>query len=690
LTALAIGPRLFAPPDTRLFVPIADASRLLGIHAGSLARTCRQKLASAGAAILSTPADGGQPQWFIARSHDYRLRADPPQNATADLSRFSDRQRDQVLQKLRCVDRLRQVRTHGTRPLAEMVPGLIAELRREFPSLRLSRSSLYGWDRLYNSPADAARLADYRGGDRRHMADPAAWAAFRDLYLHENAPAIRQCWKEVRRLAAESGWAWCNSDSCRRLLRKYVSAQDEARHRTPAIYRQQLAPFIQQPPEAWKAGELWIGDHKQLDLICLFGQVKLRPWLTTWMDWRTRRVTGWVLSDSPNSTTILGALRHGLMDPVNLGGPGYVWIDNGKDYDAWVFHGQTKAERKKRIKPAVDEPRSTGIFNALKIEAHFSTPFNPNGKSRLERWFRTLDSFARTFDTYTGSGLATKPERLKKILDNPRAIPTFEVVQQRIAAHIIGDNASADHDMDDLVDGDQRLSPDEAFAAWCDTKRVLADPGALDLLMMQWHQPIPVGRNGITIRLLGRPLHYGQFETALSPFKGLSADDRPKMHVSYDPHDLRSIRVYDSAWRFVCAAGMNQTGGLHGGDAISVAHVAELNRQKAQYEKSQRHVAEIGITAVLTDEERVAELAALSAQSRRDADSGERSLKIVQTPLDGQSKQIDRQRLRIAVGAESAPFEPSAVELLKSQQRKSAAPETGGNPFDLMRGRNAW
>ena len=42
---------------------------------------------------------------------------------------------------------------------------------------------------------------------------------------------------------------------------------------------------------------------------------------------------------SPNSTTILAALRHGLKDERNFGGPRAVWIDNGKDYDAWLFHG---------------------------------------------------------------------------------------------------------------------------------------------------------------------------------------------------------------------------------------------------------------------------------------------------------------------------------------------------------------
>ena len=111
---------------------------------------------------------------------------------------------------------------------------------------------------------------------------------------------------------------------------KRIDPETQVQHRQPAVYRHQMEPTIEQNPEAWKAGECWIGDHKQCDLWCLYGEKLVRPWLTTWMDWRTRRIAGYVLSDNPNSSTILAALRHGLMDERNMGGPGVVWIDNGR------------------------------------------------------------------------------------------------------------------------------------------------------------------------------------------------------------------------------------------------------------------------------------------------------------------------------------------------------------------------
>jgi hypothetical protein len=321
------------------------------------------------------------------------------------------------------------------------------------------------------------------------------------------------------------------------------------------------------------------------------------------------------------------------------------------------------------IRPNVNEPATHGIFNALQIEAHFSVAYNPNGKARLETWFRNLTPFCQTFETYTGLSIETKPERLNEILKNPRSIPTFEVVRQRVAEFIAGNNLRTDHAIDDLSDGGETISPNEAMQRWCDTRR-MRDQKALDLLLMNWHKPVTVGRNGIAIALAGRVLHYGQFEPALAPFKAdLLADRRPVL-VAFDPNDLRTIRVHDEQWRYVCTASMNDVGGMHGTDAISVNHVKAVSRNKAQYEKAQKKIAEHGITSVLTTEEQLAQAAAESAQP---APPPTTPMKMVQSPLDGEAKYVEHDELKSAVGAEVVPsnaFRTRLQENLKKQYQQ--------------------
>jgi len=641
---------------------------MLGVHADSLTRLCRNDLQHKGLAFFTTAPDGGHAKWFVDRSYDSRLTADgssSDSNTEPDLSRYTKKQRQEALNRRACVLHFRAIRQDRTLSTTAIVQRVIAFASQRFPSLRMSQTSIYRWHAAYNSSTKLEELVSVRGGDRRHLASPEAWNAFRDLYLHENRPSIRQCWQEVQSMAAENGWTWCSYDACLRQVDKRVPQAVQIFHRDPKLYRTAIAPYTIQDIESWRAGEHWIGDHKQLDLICRFAGQLIRPWLTCWKDWRTRKVVGWVLSDSPNSSTILGALRHGLMDESNFGGPDCVWIDNGKDYDAWLFHGQTKKQRLSRVKFSVNEEETGGIFHKLGIDVHFSLAYNPNGKARLERWFRTLESFCKAFDTYTGESIDKKPERLAEIIAADRKIPAFELIRERIAKHIEGFNKLADHSMDDLSQDGRTISPNEAYAAWCERRRVMADPDSLNLLMMHWHKPLAVGRNGISLMFCGRTVHYGQFHPALIAFKGNSTESRPLVHVSFDPHDLRSIRVYDKQFCFICTAEINHVGGLAG--RIDKDTVGEMQRRKSRYDRSQRNVAEYSLTQTLTPEEQLAEIAAEreeTAAAVADDAQAPAALKIVRTPLDGQSKAIQQEELRPAVGSEGMDVRLGAMAML--------------------------
>lgn len=711
------------PDDTRLdrsrLVAVAVAAERMGCSVGHLSRRCRVELAAKHLAFFVPPEEGGPSRWYLHLDADPRLLDGPIGEKYREkplMEGFSQKQKDAALQKAACVEQFRQVRMGCSGPFPVALDDLITRLRTRFPKLKISRTQLYVWDDLYRRPADLAKLVDHRGGNRRGQDDPLAWQAFADLYLHENRPTIEQCWKAVADTAEGNGWKWCSLDSCYRQVDKRIPPEKQLRHREPEKWKQQMAPGIAQAPEAWGANERWVADHHQLNLWCRFGGSIVRPWVTVWQDWRTRRVVGWVMSEQPNSTTILGALRHALMDPAGFGPPLEVLTDNGKDFDCYVFHGQTKSERKRQIRPAVDEDSATGILRLLTIDPHFAIPYNANAKSRLERYFRSLEGFYRTFDTYCGNSPATKPERLAEILKCPEKIPAFEHVRERFGNFITGDNADADHGIADLADPQtgRKLSSDEAMRLWVRTKRVLADPAALDLLLCQWHKPVPVTRNGVSLNIAGRSLSYGAFEPALSPFKALKKEDRRTVRVAYDPHDVRTVRIHDEQWRLVCVAAMNGVGG--GSDPIAQEHVRQLSRSQAAYKKSLAHVAEHHLSNVLTPQEQLAEIAATAAPPKpmelaaavgAEAMAEGPSMSIVRTPLDGEARYASNAMLRqqlkggpagAATGASAGASAPAIRKTLNTDRLREriqpAAREDARPKLDLnakLRERNhAW
>lgn len=172
------------------------------------------------------------------------------------------------------------------------------------------------------------------------------------------------------------------------------------------MYACKYAPYIKQDIERFEAGKSWVGDHAQHDVWCWCGNLLVRLWLTSWLDWRTDKLTGWMLSPEPNSATILAAFGHGIRDKSNMGGPADAIIDNGKHYDGYTWDGQTKQQRLRRFVNAGDGDESTfnGLFGLLNIEPHYTTPYNPAGKAPQERFYRTVhEQFDKTFPTYCGS-----------------------------------------------------------------------------------------------------------------------------------------------------------------------------------------------------------------------------------------------------------------------------------------------
>jgi len=653
MTALPV-PTLPAPaeqPDARHWIALADAAEALDRDAGHLRRQCAEQLQPMGYAVKAPSPSGGD-RWYVARSWHPRLSAGDIGDLykPASLEGFTDRQRATAMARAACVDAYREMRKTATK-ITEAESTLVNKLRRkyadELPGFKVSSRTLRRWAEVYRRPADLVKLIDTRGGNTRAQPDPAAWAFFRSIFRDERRPSIRVCWERTRDEARVEGWRWCSYDACRKRLDEVIPPEQQAQFREPEAYRSKFRPYIPQDPEAFFAGERWDGDHAVLDLWCRFDGKVIRPWITAWMDWRTRKVVGWCLSDKPNTSTILAALRIALTDESNFGGPDLVWIDNGKDYDSYSLQGQTKKERQKVRRQVnrfrLDESKAGGVFSQLGIDVHFSIPRNPNGKARIERWFGTLhDRLDKSFPTYAGRSPDTRPEGLKTKLKDGRNIPDFEHVHARLADFIRGYNASTEHQRKDMVG----WSSDQALAEWCPRRKRLANPAAVDLILQHWHQPVRVGKNGVTIKPFGKAISYGQHEPALRRLKGTGQ----RVRVSYDPADVTTVRVYTEAGDFVCAATANAVGyGVRG--KVSGQQVKDAIKAQRQHKAKRREIAREASYEYLTTFE-IAQREA--AEDGPPPPTDDAPLQLIQTPLDRASEQVERAELKKAAGAESA------------------------------------
>ena len=504
----------------------------------------------------------------------------------------------------------------------------------------LSYSTLFRLIKRYRKEG-LLGLADRRSKKRfvNELISAEAIQMFNSLYLNQRRPSAVSCINIVRYTSESQSLAWKipGDKFFYRYIDRSIPEPVKVLHREGlGAYEAKYAPYVQVDPDSIEPGSVWVGDHHQLNLWVRYRGKWFRPWLTAWTDMRSRVVVGWHISVSPNQTTILLAFKQAAQ---RYGPPDSVKIDNGRDYDSEAWTGQTKVQRLAQKKGYIDEPLVAGIYALLGIGVSFAIPFHAQSKP-IERFFDTVDmQFAKSFETYCGKSVAVRPDYMKDLLKNEKAIGRAHSLED--LAELFGQYAQVYNRSKHTGRGMDGRSPTEVMDTRL-SRRALAE-GVLDLVCCVWSTVLKVGKNGVTFN----KLTYGQFDTELLAARGR------KVRLNFDPHDLSSVHVYDSVtFEFICTAEQNLLVKYGGAGAEDLR---DASRQKGHALKITREFKETRRAASM-------DIASLAIEARRAGmkkQSDERktqTLRPVSTPLDGQVIKVRRQKavklVKMAAGAE--------------------------------------
>lgn len=468
-----------------------------------------------------------------------------------------------------------------------------------------------------------------------------AWELFKSMYLTQQQLSIKQCWQNICFINTDEkkGWKIPDLKFMYRFVERHIPLPVRVLGREGmAAYEARCAPYIETDPDSIAPGQVFIGDHHQFNCWVRYRNKWIRPWVTAWMDMRSRVIVGWHLSNSPNQTTILLAMKRAI---EKHGPPESVKIDNGRDYDSQMWTGMTKARRKALRAGYIDTQMVTGIYAMMNIAVSFSIPYHPQSKP-IERFFDTLDrQFTKTFDTYCGKDSGRKPDHINDLLKSEKAIEQAHDLES--FGELAGQYFEVYNNSAHTGRGMDGKSPAEVLATR-QSKRVLSD-GVLDLLLRDWSGELTVSKNGVRFR----GLSFGQFDTDLMKYQG------KKVRIAYDPEDLRRVYVYDAVTlRLITVA--EQTQFIRYGSKVDETAVRDAMRSKStaaritkQY-RDTRLAANMDLTTLsikaMAEGSKPAEEAASAANIRP-----------VITPMDGQvkhHKQVEiLKSVRKAAGAES-------------------------------------
>lgn len=430
-------------------------------------------------------------------------------------------------------------------------PGKRTELTRAFlrdwnaahPDAQLSQSTLYNWQAKHRADGLSGLLPQYgkRKGERR--IDAPAWEFFQVQYLQQSRPSVGDCYILLARKAKIEGWTIPSRATIARMVKEDIpEAVRTLRRFGDKKYMDDIQTFTRRDPESIRAGEVFVGDHHILDVFINVGTNEkpkwARPWMTAWLDMRSRKFVGWTINLSPCTDEIIAAFANAALDPA-IGLPRHIYIDNGRDYCSAKFAG-----RGHRGNPLTEEDKEAliaegkmarSLMDRLDIKTHWAIVENARAKV-IERAFKeVVERFSKAFPLYCGRNQDERPDVLEERMKNPKKyamnLAEFRVIFDDWIRTVFNKTVSQ---------GAGRVGecPDETYMRTRLPVRT-ADADVMRLYFMRSTNPFRIGRNGITFC----KAEYYHPDMALLKGK--------RVYIRYRAEDPERIWLYDTDDRYL-------------------------------------------------------------------------------------------------------------------------------------------
>jgi putative transposase len=239
----------------------------------------------------------------------------------------------------------------------------------------LSRRTLRRWVQRYDIEGMAGLVRQRRTDrGRPRRLSPALHQCVEGLALQTPPLSIAVIHRQICVLAQQHQLRPPSYSLIYAIMRRLPTALTTLAHQGSKAYRQRFDLLHRREADAPNA--IWQADHCLLDILVLReGQAPAKPWLTVVLDDYSRAMAGYFLTfDAPSALNTSLALRQAIWrkdDPHwhVCGIPQTLYTDSGSDFTSQHLE-QVSAD--------------------LKICLINSTPGQPRGRGRIERFFQTV------------------------------------------------------------------------------------------------------------------------------------------------------------------------------------------------------------------------------------------------------------------------------------------------------------
>jgi transposase InsO family protein len=446
----------------------------------------------------------------------------------------------------------------------------LKEIKKIAEEEGISWQTIYRWRSQYlKSGKNPMSLCRVRFKKNHYAFSKEAIKFAVSVYLSQSKPDVRFVYNLLKKEADEKGWKIGSYIQLCRIIKEIPEPVKVYARDGEEIFRKMFLPRARRDYSMLGCNEVWVADHTQLNLLCIYQGRIIRPWITVFQDLASKAIVGFCLSERPSSDTIAAAFRHAVLpkkpyqwEPVNEifredryikerldemfywpqhGVPKCIYIDNGKDFKSkrfWNLKGgwDPKEEYLGRIdfeNPDAFKGVGTtpvGAMDILGIEKQVAMPYTPWAKP-VEAWFKVLKRYLQFFPGAWRNADNIRQrdrKRIERYIKQGKLL-SFEEVRGLIEFYIVFVWNAKPHG-DERRKGKKGKSPNQIWLEKAEREGIkTVSERALDFALMKAQERV-VQKNGIQM--------FGEWYESEDLYMYMGR----KIEVRYDPADIS--RVY--------------------------------------------------------------------------------------------------------------------------------------------------
>jgi hypothetical protein len=245
-------------------------------------------------------------------------------------------------------------------------------------------------------------------------------------FMRPDGPAAIVVFEELQKKFSRSGRQLPSRSAFIKYINRTWTKEQQLLVRNYEAWSRLYGPFVRRDWSLEKLNSLWFGDHKQIDLACLYHGKPIFPWLTVWIEAKSRKYVGWVLTPTPDSTAVGQSFARGVR---SVGAPLTAYIDRGKSFKARSIVGSKIETAEARPFDDFDGDKFTGILHQLGTEVYFAAPYNAKEKGMLEASFKLFTHRPQHFPGWRGHSVKTRPKKLAREIKEGHLLQFEELVK---------------------------------------------------------------------------------------------------------------------------------------------------------------------------------------------------------------------------------------------------------------------